>query len=132
MPDIIVLNGSDREQVEQFIEEQKNQLINEKGSRTSIITDGSPEVYVIRPFGRVPPRGTNPDGSPRPGRAVVGVWKLVEDPPQSDRWKLEPVLYPDQTQKTLTLNNIDPDWLEYDFYDISRDAYGQWIITCCT
>lgn len=132
MPDIIVLNGSDRDQVDQFIESQRNRLTSEKGPRTSIMDDGSPEVYILRPFGRIPPRTFWSDGTPRPGRVVVGIWKLTEEPPRSDDWKLSPVVYPDGTQKTLTLNNIDPDWLEYDFYDISRDAYGQWIITCCT
>lgn len=131
----IVLNEQDRNTVNAFLESLRVRRVGRPQASAELIVDSSPDVLIIRPLvtsQMIPKRGRHADGTPRPGGLVVGVWKLQESPPKSNNWSLVPVTYPSGVQRKLTLRNVDNDKLEYDFYDLSRDAFGRWVISCCT
>lgn len=120
-----LLNEADKRLIDEFIEIVGNSRINKPKKIHNDKVAPTTAFYVGRTLDRrpIPKRQGNV-----PGTAWVGLFKFVET---SGDWQIEPVLYPNGEQVKVKVHNIDKVPLEWDFYDLQRNKYGRWVVTCC-
>jgi hypothetical protein len=126
------LTEEDKRLVEEFLKSVSSAKRDRKRPTPKVEQQMSPEIYVACSIDRkpIPRRQGN-----KPGKATVRVYRIVEQPTStsvhSGMFEIEPVMLNNGRQKEVEGFNMDTQPLEWDYYDLRRDKYGRWLLSCC-